>query len=116
MKKINSWYKKNIGKILLLCIIFTFFTVTIRLIPYFNFLLSGGAGFALVFIAWYFLFSPSTKILAWIILGLLPLAFLSAYFQLDMISNSLGEFMYLELLLIFFNYVRGFLKDRNNVM
>lgn len=116
MNKINNWYKKNIGKILLLSIVLTFFTVTVKLVPYFSFLFSGEVGFSIVIIVWYLLFLPSTKLLVFIVWGLLPIAFLSAYFQLDTISNFIGNFMYLDLLLIFMNYIRDYFKNKNKIL
>lgn len=115
MKNLKDWYNKNIGKILLLSIILTFFTVTVKLVPYFNFLFSGQLGFPVVVLAWYWLFSPSTKLLVIIAWVVLPIAFLSENFQIYTISNQVGDFLYLNLLLIFVNYIKDFVKNRNNI-
>lgn len=114
MNKIYNWYKINLGKILLLSIILIFFTVTVKFIPYFNFLFSSEVGFPIIFIAWHLLFRPSTRLLVFIAWGILSLAFMSSYFQLDIYSSYLGDFLYLELLLILVNYMITAFKDRNS--
>ncbi|MEX2007363.1 MAG: hypothetical protein WD992_01180 [Candidatus Levyibacteriota bacterium] len=113
MKKLNAWYKINIGKILALTIIITFFTVTIKLIPYLNFLFSGNIAFPIIAITWYLFFSPTTKILVFLSWLLLPVAFFSVYFQLDTVANYLGDFLFLNLILMFMNYIKDFARNRN---
>lgn len=114
-KKIAVWYIKNLGRIVLLSIAVIFFTVTINYIPYLNFLFSGEVGFPILFIIWYLLFSPSSKMLVLIGLGTLSIAFFAVLFDLKTMSDYLGSFMYFQLMLIFLNYLKDNQKNKNNL-
>lgn len=116
MKKIKDWYMNNIGKILFLIIVVVAVYLTVAHIPYLSFILSPGIRLFIVVLCFYLLFPLSTNKLVFISVIIIFFAFIFSFLELSFISNSLGDFLYLELLLIFINYIRVFLKDRNKVV
>lgn len=113
MNKILNWYKQNLAQILLLSIVATVFVLAVKVIPYVSFLFPDELGFILVFIAWYLLFWPSTKLLVYLSWVVILVAFLTSSLQLGGVAGYLGDFLYFLLFLIFVSLIKDIAKNRN---
>ena len=112
--KFSNWYKENLGKIVLIFIILVIFTLTVVYIPYLNVLFSPAIGFLVVFLSWYFLFRPSTYILVILEIIALCIALVSALLEVGFLAEAVGEFLYVSLVLIAFNFITDFFEERKN--
>lgn len=116
MKSLIDWYYKNIGKVLLLSIVLIVFTVTTRAIPYISFIIPGEIGLPIVFTGWCLIFSISTKKLIYASFVFMILGFVCKLFQLNMVAVYFGNFLFLELILIFINMIKDTFKNKQNII
>lgn len=106
--KIQTWYKDNLGKIVLVFIILVIFTLTTAYIPYLNVLFSPLVGFLIVFLTWYFLFYPPVFVLVYLGIAASGIALIATLLELSFLSEALGEFIYILLILIVINFIKEF--------
>ena len=111
--KFSFWYKNNLEKIVLVFIILVIFTLTVAYIPYLNVLFPPSFGFLIVFLTWYLLFSPTISILAFLGIVVLGIALVSTFLELVFLAETMGEFLYILLVLIAINFFKDFLRERN---
>lgn len=104
------FYSKNSEKILIFTIVILF-TLVVVYIPYFNLILSSNVAFFVVSLFWYFLFAPSTKILAIISLIVLFGALVGALMKVNIVPELMGQVVYLLLIFILLNFAKEVLKE-----
>lgn len=108
------WYKNNLGKIVFLLATTVVLTLVVTYVPYLNIIIPVSVGFLISFIIWYILFSPSESLLILFSIVLLTASAVMVIMGLDFLSESLGQIIYLLLILILINDIKEFYKKRQN--
>lgn len=111
---LSSWYKKNLGRIVLLLIFVVVFTLSLSYIPYLNIFVSPALGFGLSVIVWYILFYPDTRILVSLSFGVLLVAMLLSLLKIPFLAESIADVLYLFLIFILINYIREFAAKKTS--
>lgn len=109
---LGDWYKKNLGRIVLILIFVVLFTLSLSYIPYLNIFISPTLGFGLSIIVWYVLFHPNTKILISLSFGVLLITMAFSLLRIPFLAESIADVLYLFLIFILINYI-GDLVVRN---
>lgn len=109
--KLKVWYKENLEKIALVFIILVAFTLTIVYIPYLNVFFSPTVGFLITFLIWYLLFMPTVSLLVRMGVVSLGVGLIATLLELNFLAETIGEFLYVLLVLVVINFVKDFLSS-----
>lgn len=105
-ERFQEWYEKNFKKVVLLFLIAVIFTLLLVYMPFINLVFTSSLGFLIAVIIWYLLFAPRTRVLVFLAIGIVFLAMILTLTDLAIFSESLGIFLYLLLVFIFFNFLK----------
>lgn len=113
-ERLDIWYKKNLGKVVLLLIFIVIFTLSLSYIPYLNIFIVPPLSFGLSLIVWYILFSPNTRIVLSLSIGVLLIATMFSLLRIPFLAESIADALYIFLIFILINYIKDFIERKES--
>ncbi|EKD67933.1 MAG: hypothetical protein ACD_48C00147G0002 [uncultured bacterium] len=114
LHRIQGWYQKNLGKLVLFFILIELFTLTIMYVPYLNLLFIALNGFALQVIFWYAIFLPSVRLLVYFSLGCMVFGYSVTFIRYNAGLELAGILLFTILVLLFVTFLKDYISTNNH--